>query len=170
MPVPRMCPKFPRRSRVIAKMPAIEWTDPVSISRGFCVEPTIQMKRWAGLALSMLLAACASVPATEPPQRLFNDDVFLASSERIHAEDVFAISAEMKSYLETEFARGDHGKDRRRALFDALYKKGGLKLEYDLATTRNAAQTFEARSGNCLSLVIMTAAFAKEMGLPVRYQ
>ncbi len=36
--------------------------------------------------------------------------------------------------------------------------------------TRNAAQAFAARSGNCLSLVIMTAAFAKEMGLPVAYQ
>ena len=30
--------------------------------------------------------------------------------------------------------------------------------------TRNAAQAFAARSGNCLSLVIMTAAFAKELG------
>ena len=36
--------------------------------------------------------------------------------------------------------------------------------------TRNAAEAFDARSGNCLSLVIMTAAFAKELGLPVRYQ
>ena len=36
--------------------------------------------------------------------------------------------------------------------------------------TRNAAQAFEARAGNCLSLVIMTAAFARELGLQVRYQ
>jgi tetratricopeptide (TPR) repeat protein len=36
--------------------------------------------------------------------------------------------------------------------------------------TRTAAQAFEARSGNCLALVMMTAAFAKEMGLSVRYQ
>jgi tetratricopeptide (TPR) repeat protein len=36
--------------------------------------------------------------------------------------------------------------------------------------TRTAAQTFAARAGNCLSLAIMTAAFAKQMGLPVRYQ
>jgi Tfp pilus assembly protein PilF len=36
--------------------------------------------------------------------------------------------------------------------------------------TRNAAQAFAARSGNCLSLVIMTAAFAKALDLPVRYQ
>jgi Tfp pilus assembly protein PilF len=36
--------------------------------------------------------------------------------------------------------------------------------------TRNAAQAFAARSGNCLSLVIMTAAFAKALGLPVQFQ
>jgi Tfp pilus assembly protein PilF len=36
--------------------------------------------------------------------------------------------------------------------------------------TRNAAEAFEARTGNCLSLVIMTAALAKEVGLPVRFQ
>ena len=36
--------------------------------------------------------------------------------------------------------------------------------------TRNASQAFDARAGNCLSLVVMTAAFAKEIGLKVRYQ
>ena len=35
--------------------------------------------------------------------------------------------------------------------------------------TRNAAEAFDARAGNCLSLVIMTAALAKELGFPVRY-
>jgi Tfp pilus assembly protein PilF len=36
--------------------------------------------------------------------------------------------------------------------------------------TRNAGQTYQARSGNCLSLVIMTAAFARELGLHVQFQ
>jgi tetratricopeptide (TPR) repeat protein len=56
------------------------------------------------------------------------------------------------------------------ALYEALYDKSRLKLEYDAAMTRNARETFEARSGNCLSLVIMTAALAHELGLQVRYQ
>ena len=33
-----------------------------------------------------------------------------------------------------------------------------------------AAQTFGERAGNCLSLVIMTAAFARLMGLPFQFQ
>jgi Tfp pilus assembly protein PilF len=45
-----------------------------------------------------------------------------------------------------------------------------LRLDYDSATTRTAAQAFAARSGNCLSLVIMTAALAKYLGLPVTFQ
>jgi tetratricopeptide (TPR) repeat protein len=76
----------------------------------------------------------------------------------------------MKDFLNAGIAGRLHTKGRRQALIDALYTKGQLKLDYDTTMTRNASQAFAARSGNCLSLVIMTAAFAKELGLPVRYQ
>jgi hypothetical protein len=33
-----------------------------------------------------------------------------------------------------------------------------------------AREAFAARTGNCLSLVIMTSAFAKQLGLPVSYR
>ena len=36
--------------------------------------------------------------------------------------------------------------------------------------TRTASEAFEARAGNCLSLVIMTAALAKELGMEVTFQ
>jgi hypothetical protein len=128
------------------------------------------MKHYAVLLFSLILAACAATPVVPQPDRLFNDSLFLAPSERISADDVFALSDEMKHYLDTEIAGEWRAKSRQQALFDALYTKGKLKLEFDSAMTRNAAQAFAARSGNCLSLVIMTAAFAREMGLPVRYQ
>jgi Tfp pilus assembly protein PilF len=76
----------------------------------------------------------------------------------------------MRRYIDTQMAT--RGKDitRQVALREALYSRGELRLEYDSAMTRNAAQAFSARSGNCLSLVIMTAAFAKALELPVTYQ
>src|SRR3546814_13631565 len=37
-------------------------------------------------------------------------------------------------------------------------------------TTRTAAETFETRSGNCLSLVILTAALARPLNIDVRYR
>jgi tetratricopeptide (TPR) repeat protein len=55
-------------------------------------------------------------------------------------------------------------------LTNALQHRAQLKLEYDSGRTKTAAATFDSRSGNCLSLVLMTAAFAKELGLPVSYQ
>ena len=76
----------------------------------------------------------------------------------------------MRRYLRTEIAGELHAKGNQQGLFDALYSQGQLKLEYDSVMTRNAAQAFAARSGNCLSLVIMTAALAKELGLAVYYQ
>src|SRR6266480_5070817 len=127
------------------------------------------MKQVAAPILCILLAACAHTPVAQPPAQLFSDQLFAAPSERIRADDVFALSDEMKRYLETEMAGRLLNKGLQKGLIDALYSQNQLRLEYDAAITRNAAQAFEARSGNCLSLVIMTAAFAKALGLSVEY-
>jgi tetratricopeptide (TPR) repeat protein len=127
------------------------------------------VKTLTSVVFSALLVACASAPVA-PPQGLFNDHLFVASSERIRADDVFAMSAEMKDYLNIQIAGQIRLKGPQQGLYDALYAKRQLMLDYDSAITRNAAQAFAVRSGNCLSLVIMTAAFAKELGLQVRYQ
>jgi tetratricopeptide (TPR) repeat protein len=117
-----------------------------------------------------MLAACATAPAPPQTDQLLNDRLFNASSVRVSPADVFALTPEMKRYLETDVARVVRARGPQRGLFEALYDRGQLKLEYDAAMTRNASEAFAVRAGNCLSLVIMTAAFAKEMGLTVRYQ
>jgi Tfp pilus assembly protein PilF len=68
------------------------------------------------------------------------------------------------------FARAVRAAGPERGLYDALYADGELKLEYDSTITRNAAETFAAKKGNCLSLVMMTAAFARHMGVRVHFQ
>src|SRR6266576_3646352 len=122
------------------------------------------------LLASFLVAACASAPVPISSDRLLNDSWFAAPSERISGNDVFAVSPEMRRYLATDIAANVKIRGTQQGLFDALYSKNQLQLEYETTTTRNAAQAFAARAGNCLSLVIMTAAFAKEMGLTVKYQ
>jgi transglutaminase-like putative cysteine protease len=76
----------------------------------------------------------------------------------------------MKRFVRTEVSTDFNSRGYQQGFIDALYTKGKLKLEYESAVTRNAAEAFDARAGNCLSLVIMTAALAKELGFPVRYQ
>lgn len=128
------------------------------------------MRILAALALlCALLTACATAPPAPPPD-LFADSRFGAPSEAVDANAALAVSAAMRDYLRGAIAARARLKNPRQALFDALYSKNQLKLEYDAALTRNAAQTFDARAGNCLSLVLMTAALAKEMGLQVTYQ
>lgn len=123
------------------------------------------------LLVCALLAACAGTPAAKPPLNpLFDDARFAPPSQRIDAADVLALSEDMRRYVDVDMNHQLRMKGLQRGLIDALYERGGLRLEYDTAMTRNAAQAFDARAGNCLSLVIMTAAFAKHLGLPVRFQ
>src|SRR5438045_2730471 len=133
-------------------------------------EGASRMTRWLSLPLAFFLAACATAPAPQQPDQLFANALFKPASVPVNAADVFAISPEMRTYLDHDIARLVRSGGRQQALVHALYDRGELKLDYDAATTRNASEAFAARSGNCLSLVIMTAALAKEMGLTVRYQ
>ncbi len=122
------------------------------------------------IAGAVIVSACATAPDPLPAGALLHDHLFAPAAAHIDPQDVFALSPAMKQYARVEMTDRINARGRRQALIDALYDRAQLKLEYDSALTRNAAEAFAARSGNCLSLVIMTAAFAKELGLPVRYQ
>jgi len=130
------------------------------------------MRRLATLFLVFLavslLGACAGVPITQAPQRLFDDTLFRPVAV-LDADAIHAPSPAMRDYARA-VRQNKQGKEARQALVDALYRRDGLQLEYDAAITRTAAEAFGARHGNCLSLVIMTAALAEEIGIPVVFQ
>jgi Flp pilus assembly protein TadD len=131
------------------------------------------MKAWALLlCAAAILSGCASerVARTAPAQQLFHDQYFQPAQAPIDTSRVFASTPRMREYVRHDIGKTATGKDVRRLLFDALYRRDKLQLEYDAAITRNASDTFEARAGNCLSLAIMTAALARELNLPVVFQ
>ncbi len=124
---------------------------------------------------ALALAACATpspkLAATAPTyQPLLLDAQFGERPAEVTASNVFALDDDMRRYLRDEMPRLVRRSGPIRGLLDALYDKGQLKLEYDAARTRTASEAFAARQGNCLSLVIMTGALARELGLDVRYQ
>ena len=120
--------------------------------------------------VAALLAGCAAAPPTAPPDSLLADRLFAPPREAVRTDDLFALSDAMRSYLAVDIADRIRLKGPQFGLAEALQKHTRLRLEYDVARTKNAAATFASRAGNCLSLVIMTAAFAKELGVPVSYQ
>ena len=128
------------------------------------------MRTAAVLLLSSLLVACAAAPPMPPSASLFHDELFAPASVPIAPDEALAMSPTMRRYMSDKILARPRGEDRKQQLVDALYRKDELLLEYDAAVTRTAAQAFEARTGNCLALVMMTAAFAKELGLSVRFQ
>jgi Flp pilus assembly protein TadD len=118
------------------------------------------------------LAGCAQVQPVPPMsvQALLHDGLFPKPAQTIDARDVFAVDDAMRDYAMNRLNRSMQRQSRAKSLVDALYARGELKLEYDSSNTRTASQAFAARAGNCLSLVVMTAALAKELDLQVEYQ
>jgi hypothetical protein len=77
-----------------------------------------------------------------PTGRLFHDQWFEPPSVHVGAEDVFAVSDAMKRFLRTEVSSDFNSRGYQQGFIDALYTKGKLKLEYESAVTRNAAEAF----------------------------
>jgi Tfp pilus assembly protein PilF len=123
--------------------------------------------------LMVLLAGCASAPPPAPTADLYRDASFAPPSSPVSTDDLFTLSPEMRAYLHSPaFSSLVRSRGQEYGLLEALYNgsKTGLKLDYDASYTRNAAETYRERAGNCMSLVIMTAAFAKELDMRVNYQ
>jgi len=125
------------------------------------------------VVISLLLMACSGLPPAPPPAppaSLWHDDAFAPVDVALGPEQAMAVSEPMRQYLHREMASLLKHQGPIRGLVTALTEPGWLKLRYDASATRTAAQAFESRSGNCLSLVILTAALAHEMGLQVYFQ
>ncbi|HEY1398577.1 hypothetical protein [Roseateles sp.] len=130
----------------------------------------------AALLCALALAGCATAPeapAMVDTAPLIHDELFPPSRELIEPERVMAITPKMRDFIHSRIPNAGIGttlmmdtRDLRHLLLDALYNRNELQLEYDAETTRTAAEAFDAKAGNCLSLAMMTAVFAREMGLP----
>ncbi len=133
----------------------------------------VSLQVLSAATVAFVLVACASAPppfVERPEAPLFADARFGKPTEPVSTDRVFEVSDAMRRYLQADIAHQLRTEGTKNGLIQALYQKTQLRLEYDSRMTKTAAETFAARSGNCLSLVIMTAALAKELRLPVYYQ
>ncbi|MGJ9417139.1 tetratricopeptide repeat protein [Massilia sp. CMS3.1] len=131
------------------------------------------MRTWI-LSLLVLLSGCAQMAPTLSESKvsaLLNDAAFAPPARPADASGLFDLSPAMRQHVHSPQFREtlrEHG--AVRGLLQALYDRRALQLDYDASHTGTAAETYAARKGNCLSLVIMTAAFARELGMTVRFQ
>ena len=114
--------------------------------------------RIAGALVAVSLAGVPAAPAAEVP-----------ADEPIPREQVLRLSPEMEAFLARRVPGGTAGV-RLHSLMDALFERGELAVSYTDVRTTTAAETFELRSGNCLSFTLMFAALARRAGLEVRFR
>lgn len=134
------------------------------------VKTFILLLRVGAILFAASLAGCADVPAarTSDVKPLFHDALFKPPAKPVDSGVIFAVDTSMRRFLDEEIVPQARHMDPRLALLDAM--RGKLLIDYDSEMTRTASQTFAAREGNCLSLVIMAAAFAKQLDIGVTYQ
>lgn len=83
--------------------------------------------------------------------------------------DVLMLDEDMLAFLDEHVDR-DHGYVQKlHELVYAIISEGSFGLEYDI-TTRTAAETFQARMGNCMSFTNLFVAMARDVGINARYQ
>lgn len=120
--------------------------------------------------LCTAISACTQMPAITEVHPYLHDQAFKPPTQAVKPEEVFAIDQTMKNYLEQEVLPKAKKITLQRALYEALSSTEHLKLDYDSEKTRNAREAFAAKNGNCLSLVILTAALAKHLDIKVHFQ
>ena len=84
-------------------------------------------------------------------------------------EDVLALSAEMKEFLDANVSRKATIGVRMNQLIDAIINEGTFGLVFD-GRTRTASETFRQRRGNCLAFSNMFVAMARYADLEATYQ
>ena len=119
------------------------------------------------LAGMLLLGACASQqPAHFAPPPLLN----LGPEMQIEDVDVLAVSPAMDEFLERYILKYSDKQTRMYLLLNAIARNGVLSFHYNESLTMTAAESFDARAGNCIGFANMMIALARKAGLRAHYQ
>lgn len=135
------------------------------------------MRYRALLWFSALLLACSSTLAETGGPRISPEELLAGTAldldphppTLVSAEEVMALSDEMRKFLRSHVSFGAADAFKLDQLSRAIINRASFGLQYD-ETTRTAAETFRARRGNCLSFTFMFVVLAREVGLKARFQ
>lgn len=100
-------------------------------------------------------------------ERLFDEAV---RPDELPTLSIHEPSPEMRAFVAQLVDGIHHDNGRFRALFAGLARNGYFNSVYSADQTLTAAETFEARGGNCLSYTNMFLSLAREAGLDAYYQ
>ncbi|MBK0391713.1 tetratricopeptide repeat protein [Ramlibacter algicola] len=124
----------------------------------------------------LLLAGCATrpLPAALPdlqPALARGDQAYaMTQLPSVDPAVLFALPPDLAASIARERMRTVSHKARLIALLDLLYGPDRRAFTYGAPTSTDAAQTWAAKRGDCLSLTLLTYASARAMGLNAQMQ
>lgn len=122
------------------------------------------------LLTGALLQGCATGPQGRMSDVPLLDDAFSPAEPVPERDALMALSPPMREFLAKSIEPQVRRLGSKEALLRSLYRDGHLQVLYDAEKTRTAEETFADGRGNCLSLVLMTAAFARELQVPIHFR
>lgn len=99
------------------------------------------------------------------------EEILLAASQmELPDVELLEINDEVKKLLD-QHVRPTRDKARRaEKLHDFLFTEAGLNIQYNSDHTRTAQETFDLRTGNCISHAALYIASSRHVGMKARFQ
>jgi len=80
-------------------------------------------------------------------------------------DDFLQLNTKITKFMLQHVKPGQPRLMRLNALVDSLFSNKGLGIQYGNSRTKTAAETFQSRTGNCLSFTTLFVAMARHLGL-----
>ena len=129
------------------------------------------MKKFSSLILTLSLIGCASLVEQPNPGLLaeilgHRSDV---AAENLVVVNLLAMSDELKAFVDARIDPKWLSKKRLKELRNIVFSADLFAIEYESGKTKTAIETYQSRSGNCLSMTNLFIAMARYSGLDAHY-
>jgi Tfp pilus assembly protein PilF len=124
-------------------------------------------------ALLLGLAGCATPPPAPAAAQLpWHDEVFGYDAASVEAtrSNLFALGPDLQRRLQEHAVQGLSSRQQLNYLLDLLYGAKRERFQYAAGHTMGAAETWQRKRGDCLSLAILTFAAARELRISALMQ
>lgn len=120
----------------------------------------------------LLLTGCTLIPleVNFTANSTMDSRIIQQDADAFPQIDLLALNPEIIAYLEANMPPGRTDREIVERLQTILFDPGYLNIQYDDLVTRTAIETFESRSGNCLSVVSLYIAMARHFGVDASFQ
>ena len=125
------------------------------------------------LLLGLVLGGCGTAPVTQAqllPLWLDSEFAYQKSPKPLSAGDLFKLEPALVAELKAHKLTSTSVERRVRFLISTVLESKNQPFSYRVGRSTVAAETWESRRGDCLSLTVLTYAIARELGLKATMQ